>query len=371
MSVGGEINALPGQDHAARKYDRKMARWRHVVDWAKERPWAMRLVGGPLSRGTGRFRFVDRFTDHATPAPVTPDFSHWGDATLAACWIGHATTLLRVGGLTLLTDPVFSSRVGLGWGFGTLGPARFVKPAVRLRDLPPVDVVLLSHAHFDHLDRPTLSRLPKASTVICADGTGDLANDLGFRRVYELKLGESMTLPSSVGQAFLPVHNPPAKPTPSPSDGFADGGQDRQECLSYKIRITAVPVRHWGARTILDGNRGYCAYLIEASDGRRVLYGGDSAHQEYWKPIGEQGGVDLAIVGIGAYDPWIGGHANPEQAWQMAADAGARKVLPMHHRTFKLSNEPMTDPLDRLLAAAGDRAGDVVCRRIGEQWSEL
>lgn len=332
MSVGGEINALPGEEREARKYDQKMARWRHVVDWAKERPWMMKLVGGPLSRGKGRLRFVDRLTDHATAAPVTPDFSTWNEATLAACWIGHATTLLRVGGLTLLTDPVFSSRVGLGWGFGTLGPARFVKPAVAMGDLPPIDVVLLSHAHFDHLDRPTLARLPKTSTVICADGTGDLANDLGFHRVHELALGDAMSIGS--------------------------------------LKLTAVPVRHWGARTILDGNRGYCAYLIEASDGRRVLYGGDSAHQEYWQPIGAAGGVDLAIVGIGAYDPWIGGHANPEQAWQMANDAGARKMLPMHHRTFKLSNEPMTDPLDRLLAAAGDRAGDVVCRRIGEQWSE-
>lgn len=332
MSVGGEINASPGEDRAAQKYDRKMARWRNVVDWAKHRPWAMKLVSGTLSRGTGRWRFVDRLTDRAAAPPVTPDFSRWTEATLAACWIGHATTLLRVGGTTILTDPVFSNRVGLGWGFGTLGPARFVKPAVPLEALPAIDLILLSHAHFDHLDRPTLARLPKTSTVICADGTGDLANDLGFRRVFELKLGESM----SVGT----------------------------------LKVTGVPVRHWGARTVLDTSRGYCAYLIEANDGRRVLYGGDSAHQEYWKPIGASGGVDLAIVGIGAYDPWIGGHSNPEQAWQMATDAGARKLLPMHHRTFKLSNEPMTDPLDRLLAAAGDRAVDVVCRRIGEQWSE-
>ena len=332
MSVGGEINALPGDEREAKRYDRKMARWRGVVDWAKQRPWAMRLVGGPLSRGTGRWRFVDRLTDRAAPAPVTPDFSRWSEATLAACWIGHATTSLRIGGTTILTDPVFSSRVGLGWGFGTLGPARFVKPALALDALPAIDLILLSHAHFDHLDRPTLARLPKASTVICANGTGDLANDLGFNRVFELKLGESTTVGS--------------------------------------LKVTGVPVRHWGARTILDGNRGYCAYLIEAPDGHRVLYGGDSAHQEYWRPIGAGGGVDLAIVGIGAYDPWIGGHANPEQAWQMATDAGARKVLPMHHRTFKLSNEPMTDPLDWMLAAAGDRVGDVVCRRIGEMWSE-
>jgi L-ascorbate metabolism protein UlaG (beta-lactamase superfamily) len=128
-----------------------------------------------------------------------------------------------------------------------------------------------------------------------------------------------------------------------------------------------VPVRHWGARIVLDDHRGYNAFLIESPDAR-VLYGGDSAHHTDWRSIGEQGGVDLAVVGIGAYDPWIGGHANPEQAWSMAMDAGARRVLPMHHSTFKLSVEPRDDPLRRFLIAAGERAGDVVCRRIGETW---
>lgn len=311
----------------AAKYDQKMARWRTVVDAVKHRPWVLKLVD-PLSRGRGRWRVFDRF-DKPADAPHRPDFSNWSNETFAACWIGHATVLLRVGGVTILTDPVFATRVGLGWGFGTLGPARFIKPAVPISSLPPIDLILLSHAHFDHLDRPSLHRLPKRSTVICADRISDLVNDLGFERVHELKLNESMQ--------------------------------------HAGLKITAIPTRHWGARMVLDGSRGYCAYLIETPT-RRVLFGGDSAFQEFWKPIGESGGTDLTIVGIGAYDPWIGGHANPEQAWQMAMDSGARRVLPMHHLTFKLSNEPMDDPLKRLLIAAGDRASDVVGRAIGEVW---
>ena len=325
---------------------RRVTRWRGIVDWAKHRDWVLRLAT-PLSRGRGRWRFVDRVFDHAPAAPVSPRFDDWTSCPLAACWLGHATVLLRVGGVTILTDPVFSTRVGLGWGFGTLGPARLVQPAIALRELPPIDLVLISHAHFDHLDRPTLSRLARRSTsVVCAAGCGDLLDDLGFRSVRELALDE---------------------------DGFEVGTADRSPRAGRpcheRIKITAVPVRHWGARMITDASRGYCAFLIEATDGTRVLYGADSAYQEQWRPIGEQGGVDLAIVGIGAYDPWIGGHANPEQAWTMAAEhAGARTVLPMHHQTFRLSNEPLDEPLRRFLAAAGSRAGDVVCRAIGETW---
>ena len=330
MSVNLDVDGRVDRQTTA--YDRKMARWRHVVDWAKHRPWAMRAVG-PLSRGTGRLRFFDRLTDRAATPPA-PDLRDWSAYRVGVCWIGHATMLVRVAGLTVLTDPVFSSRVGLGWGLGTLGPARFVRPACDVDALPAVDVVLLSHAHFDHLDRPSLARLSRASTVVCAKGTRDLVDDFGFRRVVELDANQATTI----------------------------------EANGRSLRVTAVPVRHWGARTVLDTNRSYCAYLLE-SDDARVLYGADTAFQEYWKSIGAGGGVDLAIVGIGAYDPWIGGHANPEQAWEMAtAHAGARRVAPMHHSTFKLSNEPMADPMRRLLAAAGGRSGDVVCRSIGDVW---
>lgn len=324
-----------GQDRAAHAYDRKVARWRALVDWAKHRPWALKLIA-PMSRGKGRWRFIDRCLDRSL-VPARPDFSNWESLSLAACWIGHATMLLRVGGMTLLTDPVFSARVGLGWGLGTFGPARLIAPACAVPDLPPIDVILISHAHFDHLDRPTLARLPKSGRIVCAKGLSDLLADLGFQEVIELETGHCVDL-NTAGPG--------------------------------SVTVTAIPQRHWGARIVLDHQRSYCAFLIESGDEKRILFGGDTAYQEMWKPIGERGGVDLAIVGIGAYDPWIEGHANPEQAWQMAMHAGARRVAPVHHSSFKLSREPMQEPLARFLLAAGDRVGDVVCRSMGEIWSE-
>ncbi len=347
--------------------DRRIARWRAFVDWAKTRPWFLRAML-PLSRGTGRLRMFDRFHK---PRPVeAPDFSNWESHTLAACWIGHATVLLRVGGMTILTDPVFSNRVGLGYILGTLGPARFIAPATTINALPRVDLILLSHSHFDHLDRPSLYRLPRSARIVCAAGTADLVSDLGFSDVRELPVDQS----TRIGP----------------------------------LEITAVPVRHWGARMVLDTHRGYCAYHIR-SDSHRILYGGDSAYQEFWKRLGRrdkqtQGtadaelenvdtqatrsvsvppglrgenpcdqasgdGVDLAVIGIGAYDPWIDGHADPEQCWAMSRHAGARFVLPMHHSTFKLSNEPMNEPLERFLRAAGKGADRIVGREVGQVWS--
>src|SRR6185369_15865072 len=111
----------------------------------------------------------------------------------------------------------------------------------------------------------------------------------------------------------------------------------------------AQKVQHWGARTFYDHHRGFNAYLIEG-DGKRILYGGDTAYHTGFKGIGK---VDLAIFGIGAYDPYIQAHATPEQAWDMANHVRAERLLPMHHSTFRLSHEPMGEPIQRLLDAAG------------------
>src|SRR2546421_11651948 len=120
-----------------------------------------------LGRGRGRLRLLDGLNAPAR-ARLKPNLAGWDDHDLAAAWIGHATVLLRVGGMTILTDPVLSNRVGVGLGLFTGGPRRLVAPALRLRELPPIDLILLSHAHFDHLDRPTLARLPRRIPVITA-----------------------------------------------------------------------------------------------------------------------------------------------------------------------------------------------------------
>jgi L-ascorbate metabolism protein UlaG (beta-lactamase superfamily) len=299
--------------------------WRRFTDWAKESP-AMLRVADRLGRGRGRTRVLDHLAK-PPPAKFKPDLSDWEKQSLAAAWLGHATILLRIDGQTILTDPVLSSKVGIGLGVVTAGPRRLVAPALTVRQLPRIDLLLMSHAHFDHLDRPTLSKLPKDIPVIAAHRISDLISDLGFKNVTELQWGEST--------------------------------------MAGNLKVTARAVKHWGARTFYDQHRGFNAYLLE-SPKHRVLYGGDSAYQELFKDIGS---VDLAILGIGAYDPYIAAHATPEQAWAMADHVNAKHILPMHHSTFRLSHEPLHEPMERLLAAAGDRAERIIIREVGQQWA--
>jgi len=204
--------------------------WRHYTDWAKRRPLALRLADA-MGRGRGRLRLFDDLNPPVR-APYVPDLANWERHDLAATWIGHATVLLRIGGMTILTDPVFSTRVGICGGLMTLGPRRFQAPALSIRQLPKLDLILISHAHFDHLDRPSLVRLPRETPVVTAKGTHDLVRDLGFRTVTELRWGESVRL--------------------------------------GEVSVTAREVKHWGARTFFDAHRGFNAYLLESSK-HRVL----------------------------------------------------------------------------------------------------
>ena len=299
--------------------------WRKYTDLLKHRPAMMRLAGA-MGRGRGRLRLFDDINPPIRPT-LTPDLANWNTRELAAAWIGHATVLLRIGGINILTDPVMSTRVGIGTGFVTIGPRRLVAPALSIKQLPKIDLILISHAHFDHLDRPTLSRLPKTIPVITAHRTHDLVHDLGFRTVTELQWGESLRLGD--------------------------------------VNVTARQVQHWGARTFYDHQRGFNAYLLESSK-HRVLYGGDTAFQEHFRDIR---GVDLAILGIGAYDPYIAAHASPEQAWAMADHCNADHVLPMHHSTFRLSHEPVGEPIARLMDAAGRLIDRIVAPQIGATWT--
>src|SRR5439155_1712070 len=143
----------------------------------------------------------------------------------------------------------------------TGGPHRMLQPALHLAELPRVDLILISHAHYDHLDRATLCRLPKDTPVITAHDTIDLICDLGFCRVDEMQWHETLEVDD--------------------------------------LKITAREVRLWGARTFFDRHRGFNAYLLESGK-HRVLYDGDTAYHAYFSDLGR---VDLAILGIGGYDP--------------------------------------------------------------------
>ncbi len=264
------------------------------------------------------------------PAPLRPAPLDWPDRGLYAAWIGHSTVLLKMDGTTVLTDPVFSSRIGVGLGPVTLGMKRLVPPALDVRELPPIDVVLLSHAHMDHFDLPSLRLLEKPSTTVVTPArTADLLRVKRYGAVHEL-------------------------------------GWDQRVQVG-PVAVRAFKVRHWGARWMRDRYRGYNGYTIEC--GRyRVLFGGDTALTGNFQSVRSSRPFDLAIMPIGAYNPWIQAHCTPEQAWQMASDAGFEHLLPVHHQTFNLSSEPYTEPIERLYGAAGADAERIAVRHIGGEF---
>jgi L-ascorbate metabolism protein UlaG (beta-lactamase superfamily) len=244
-----------------------------------------------------------------------PDPKAWPDTGLHASWLGHSTVLIKVDGTTILTDPVFSDRVGLSFGPLTLGLKRLVAPAAPLSRLPKVDLVVLSHAHMDHLDLPSLRALEgRHTSLVTASKTSDLVRQGRYRDVRELRWNET----ASAGAA----------------------------------RIRAFEVNHWGARMRTDTYRGYNGYVIEV--GRyRILFGGDTAMTTGFRKLKSSRPFDLAIMPIGAYNPWIHAHCTPEQALQMGNDAGADRFIPVHHQTFQLSREPLLEPIERFYSAAG------------------
>ncbi|MCU1233119.1 MAG: hypothetical protein JWP63_1086 [Candidatus Solibacter sp.] len=274
-------------------------------------------------------RLAQDFRRDIRPAPHRPDPATWPDTGLHAAWLGHTTVLLKVEGITILTDPVFSNRAGIGLGPFTLGIKRLVEPALAIAELPKIDVVLLSHAHMDHFDIRSLRRLEsRGTTVVTASATADLLRAPRYAAVHEL-------------------------------------GWD--ECKQVgPLALRAFQVRHWGARMRNDTYRGFNGYTIES--GRyRILFGGDTALTDF-RRLKTSRPYDLAIMPVGAYDPWIYAHCTPEQAWTMAEQAGAENFLPVHHQTFQLSREPYFEPIERVYGCAGKHADRVAVSRIGQEF---
>ena len=259
------------------------------------------------------------------PAPLL-----WPDRGLHAAWLGHSTVLIKVDGVTILTDPVFSARVGLNFGPLTLGLKRLVAPALLPAQLPPIDLVLLSHAHMDHMDLPSLRHLENRKTaVVMASKTSDLIRAGRYGSVRELGWGE--------------------------------------RAIAAGVEVRAFEVNHWGARMRTDTYRGYNGYVIEA--GRyRILFAGDTADTTAFRTVRSSQSIDLAVMPVGAYNPWIYYHCTPEQAWRMGNEARAEHFIPVHHRTFQLSREPLSEPLERFLGAAGNHDDRVAIRRIGQEF---
>ena len=271
------------------------------------------------------------------PAFAKPEPSTWSDARVTAAWIGHATVLINVFGITILTDPVLFPRIGIRLPGFTIGPKRLTAPALQFHELPRIDLILLSHAHFDHFDLRTLRRFHKNTTVVTAPNTADLLRWTRLRDITELCWGEQKSLNTVAGA----------------------------------VSITAFEVKHWGARTQRDTHRGYNGYLIEsrARGKRRILFGGDTAMTDSFAKLRHDGEIDLAIMSIGAYNPWIQSHCTPEQAVAMATAAGARFIMPVHHQTFRLSFEPLREPIERFQAALSETPERIALREIGQTFA--
>jgi L-ascorbate metabolism protein UlaG (beta-lactamase superfamily) len=293
---------------------------------------------GLASLGSWAVKTAPRFWDEYSrerrrpvlPSPFEPSPGNWPDRGLHAAWLGHSTVLLKIDGVTILTDPVFSTRVGIGLGPVTVGLKRMVAPALDIHALPEIDVILLSHAHMDHFDLPSLRRLAnRETTVITAARTADLLCGRRYAAVREVGWGGTIRL--------------------------------------GPLEVRAFQVNHWGARMRSDSYRGFNGYTIEIG-GYRVLFGGDTAMTNVFRSLRTSRPFDLAIMPVGAYNPWIHYHCTPEQAWQMAEDAGFEHFLPVHHQTFRLSREPYSEPIERVYAAAGQHTDRVAMSAIGQDF---
>ncbi|MBA3440959.1 MAG: MBL fold metallo-hydrolase [Pyrinomonadaceae bacterium] len=285
---------------------------------------------GFVRRYARRF-FTERLEEtrlEMAPAPYRPTPDQWSDEHITVAWLGHATVLINFYGTWLLTDPALESRVGVRVAGTTFGPRRLVQPALTARELPRLDAVLLSHAHMDHCDLGTLRRLPRTTRVVVQEGNSDLVRR--FHRRDELAWGTSVMIDDT--------------------------------------RVEAIEASHWGARRLTDQHRGYGVFLIEKR-GRALVFAGDTAYTKAFTKLALRADIVLAMLPIGAYDPYIFVHANPEQAWTMARDMNARHILPIHHSTFRLSREPVGEPVARLLAAAGDERWRIAATEIGQTWT--
>jgi len=219
-------------------------------------------------------------------------------------WVGHSTVLMSFGGFAILTDPNFAKRVVIS--------RRAVGLPLEPEEIKELDLILISHAHYDHLDRPSLKRLPKNALLVVPQGCQDLVDGLGFSKVLEVKWNEIFQVRG--------------------------------------MTIEAIQPAHWGKRSPFDNDhRGYNSYLL-SQNGKRILFAGDTGYSRIFEVKGKEGTIDLAFLPISAYKPdWFRrNHASPEEALKMFVESGAKFMVPIHWGTFILSHEPLTEPPEKL-----------------------
>src|SRR2546427_1088971 len=227
-----------------------------------------------------------------------PAFPNLTNGQVAVTWIGHASFLVQFTDLNVLIDPNFAN-----WLFLL---KRIKRSGLRIEHLPPIDLVLLTHAHFDHFHKPTLRRLPHPKIGVMPWGVGDLAYNLGFGRVVELEWWES----------------------------FSHG----------RWTVTLTPCKHWRARVLRDHHRGYGGFVLQ-HQGRRIYHAGDSAYFDGFKEIGKVCAPEIALLPIGAYHPesFRCVHMGPDEAIRVFKDLRANWLVPMHYGSVRPSFEAIDE----------------------------
>ena len=271
----------------------------------------LRHIGGRLKYGlkmVWRSAWAPMAGNHDKPVLASPD-------EIGVTFIGHSSFLLQMGGRNILVDPVYARWLIL--------LRRLRRPGVRIEDLPPIDLVLLTHAHMDHLNRPSLKKIVRrmrrihgrTPDVVVPWGNEDLVSTIGFAAVHALRWWESVEVQG--------------------------------------LTLTLTPCKHWGTRWFKDSHRGYGGYVIAHGE-QRLYDSGDTAYFDGFREIGRRLKPQLALLPIGAYYPdnFRSVHTSPEDALQAFVDLGATMMVPMHYGTFRLSHEPMEEPVPRLLASA-------------------
>lgn len=283
------------------------------------------------------------FTKEKELPAAVPDPSSWKNSEVNVAWIGHSTVLINFYGTIILTDPVLFERIGLYLFGTTIGPSRYSAPALEFDEIPKPDLILLSHAHMDHMDWQTLKafseKYPGQIDCITAFNTSDVIEELDWKSLKEIDWGNSI--------------------------------------VYSNINIKALEVQHFGwrypwerdrSKGYFSNGRSYNAYLLECN-GTSIVFGGDTAYTEKFLEQGIKN-IDIAIMPIGAYYPWRRNHCTPDEALIMANEHMKAKVfIPIHCSTFKQGLEPIEEPLKWLGESMPEFKVTLGINRIGETYT--
>jgi len=270
---------------------KNMKSWDHFVRWQKAR----------RTRGKDYSFVIPKETN------VDTEFLQTNNTQISLTWIGHATFLIQIGGLNILTDPVWANRMGFH--------PRLAPPGLSISQLPKIDVVLISHSHYDHLHFYSIRRLKGNPLFLVPVGLGNKFLTRGFKKVEEFNWWDEKKL--------------------------------------KEVVFSFVPAQHWSKRNPWDTNRSHWGgWMISSQiEDKKIYFVGDSGYFSGFKEIGNSFDIDYVLMPIGAYDPeWFMGpqHVSPEEAVQAFLDLQAKKFIPMHYSTFRLADDTPLEALYRL-----------------------